>query len=178
LYFRFSRYCGPIHRFELTCSSQTGGLSHGVYVCVLEVTAMIRNRAILASVFAAILLTSTAEDKPPVGTWRGASKCATDAVSCHDEDVVYYISVVPHRSDQLSIRADKIVNGIAVTMGTGTWAYDPKKQTLSLDSNGRLWLLTVRGNHIDGTLEVNGTTIFRQMELTLDPTAGPAGGIR
>ena len=168
----------PVRRFGLTCSSQSGGFSHGVDVFVLEVTAMIRNRELLASVFAAILLTSTAEVKLPVGTWRGASKCATEAVSCHDEDVVYYISAIPNRSDQLSIRADKIVNGMPVTMGTGTRAYDPTKQTLSLDLNGRVWLLTIRGNHIDGTLKVNGTTIFRRMALTLDPPAGPAGGVR
>ena len=139
---------------------------------------MIRNRALITSVFAAVSLTSIAEGKSPAGTWRGASKCVTAAVSCHDEDVVYYISVVPNRSDQLSIRADKIVDGMAVTMGTGTWAYDPTKQTLSLDSNGRLWLLTIHGNRIDGTLKVNGSTIFRRMELTFDPPSGPAGGIR
>ena len=133
----------------------------------LGVNAM--NRAPIAFVFAAVSLASTAEDKSPVGTWRGESKCATEVASCRDEHVVYYISAAPNRLDQLSIRADKIVDGTAITMGTGPWAYDPTKQTLSLDSNGRLWLLTIRGNHIDGTLTVNGTTVFRRMTLTLDP---------
>ena len=139
---------------------------------------MIRNGALIASAFAVISLLSTAEGRSPVGTWRGTSKCVTEAVSCHDEEVVYYISMVPNRSDEFSIRADKIVNGMAVTMGTGTWTYDPTKQTLSLDSNGRLWLLTIRGNHIEGTLKVNRSTIFRRMALTFDSQTGPVSGIR
>jgi len=127
------------------------------------------NRAPLAFVFAALSLASTAEDKSPVGTWRGESKCATEVVACRDEHIVYYVSAVPNRLDQLFIRADKIVDGSAITMGTGPWAYDSTRQTLSLDSNGQLWLLTIRRNHIDGTLTVNGITVFRRIILTLDP---------
>lgn len=53
-------------------------------------------------------------------------------------------------------------------MGSGPWNYDVKKQTITFESNGRLWLLAVHGDHIDGTLTVDGTVVFRHMMLTLD----------
>ncbi len=110
-----------------------------------------------------------AADTPsPAGIWRGESKCTTDASACHDEHVVYYVEAVAGRPDQLSIRADKIVDGKAITMGSGPWNYDVKKQTITFESNGRLWLLAVHGDHIDGTLTVDGTVVFRHMMLTLD----------
>jgi hypothetical protein len=104
----------------------------------------------------------------PAGTWRGESKCATDAPSCHDEQVVYSIEAIPHRPNQLLIRADKIVDGRAITMGTGPWTYDERRQTLSFESSGRLWLLSIDRNRIDGTLTVDGTILFRRMTLTRD----------
>ena len=111
-----------------------------------------------------------AADTPsPAGTWRGESKCTTDAPACHDEHVVYSIEAVSGRQDQLNIRADKIVDGKAITMGSGPWNYDAKKQTISFESNGRLWLLAIHGDHMEGTLTVSGNVVFRRMTLTQDP---------
>lgn len=104
----------------------------------------------------------------PVGTWRGESKCVTDAPACHDEHVVYYIEAISGTPGQVSVRADKIVNSKAITMGVGPWAYDSKRQELSFESSGRLWLLTLHGDQIDGTLTIPDKVVFRRMTLTRD----------
>jgi len=61
----------------------------------------------------------SAEASSVTGTWRGESLCVTDAPACHNESVVYYIKAVPDRPDLVLIRADKIVDGKAITMGSG-----------------------------------------------------------
>jgi hypothetical protein len=50
------------------------------------------------------------------GVWRGDSICGSDRAGCVDEKVVYYIGVTAGKEGVVSIRADKIVNGQAVTM--------------------------------------------------------------
>src|SRR6516225_11070244 len=72
----------------------------------------------------------SAEASHVAGVWRGASVCVTDAPACHNEDVVYYIKDVPDRPDLVLIQADKIVDGKAITMGTGQWHYDRAQHTL------------------------------------------------
>ena len=127
---------------------------------------MILNRTVLAILLASSL---AAGSRPsPIGTWRGESKCMTDAPACHDEQVVYFIEAVPHNSDQVSIRADKIVDGRSITMGAGPWDFDQKQQTLSFESAGRLWLLSISGNRIEGTLTTADGVLFRSMTLTRD----------
>jgi hypothetical protein len=111
---------------------------------------------------------SSAESRPPVGIWRGESVCATRAASCHDEKVVYYIEAVSDKLDRVFIRAEKIVNGTAITMGSGLWQYNAAKHTISWDSAGRLWLLKINGRRIDGTLTERGGVVFRRMTLTRD----------
>jgi len=43
-------------------------------------------------IFSASLVSAEASDV--AGVWRGASVCVTDAPTCHNEDVVYYIKDV------------------------------------------------------------------------------------
>jgi len=104
----------------------------------------------------------------PVGIWRGESMCTTGASSCHNEKVVYYIEAVPDKPDAMFIRADKIVEGKAITMGSGRWTYHRAKQTLSMESEQRLWLLTINGNRIEGTLTVPDNIVFRRITLAKD----------
>ena len=52
-----------------------------------------------------------------VGTWRGESVCVAKNTACHNETVVYRVTKLPDRSDDVSISADKIVNGNAINMG-------------------------------------------------------------
>ena len=104
----------------------------------------------------------------PAGVWRGESLCTSGAPSCHDEKVVYYIEPVADKPDTMLIRADKIVDGQAITMGSGPWKYDRAKQTLSMEMQGRLWLLRISGKRIDGTLTMPDKVVFRRMTLTKD----------
>jgi hypothetical protein len=106
------------------------------------------------------------EADSPVGVWRGESVCTTGAPSCHNEKVVYYIEAIADKPDSMFIRADKIVEGKAVTMGSGRWQYNPAKHTLSMESEQRLWLLNINGKRIEGTLTIPNNVVFRRMTLT------------
>ncbi len=88
--------------------------------------------------------------------------CAGDASACKDENVVYYIEAVTGKSDSVFIRADKIVDGKAITMGSGPWDYDRAKHTLSWQAAQRLWLLTINGKRIEGTLTLPATSLFAE----------------
>lgn len=124
---------------------------------------MTLTRAVLPFLLAAA--TPGWASQAPVGRWWGESRCQTDAPACHNEQVVYSIETIPSRPDQLSIRADKIVDAAAITMGSGAWAYDERRQTLSFESGGRIWLLSICGDRIEGTLTVNGSGLFRTVTL-------------
>ena len=102
----------------------------------------------------------------PAGVWRGESVCTTSAPSCHDEKVVYYIDAVADKPDAVFIRADKIVEGKAIAMGSGPWRYNRAMHTLSMESGQRLWLLNLNGKRIEGTLTMPGNVIFRRVTLT------------
>jgi hypothetical protein len=104
----------------------------------------------------------------PAGVWRGESLCTSGAPSCHDEKVVYYIEAIPEKTDAMQIRADKIVDGKAITMGSGPWQYNRAKHTLSMGTAERLWLLKIDGKRIDGTLTVPDNVVFRRMTLAKD----------
>jgi hypothetical protein len=105
----------------------------------------------------------------PVGVWRGESLCADNASSCKDEKVVYYMEAVTGKPDSVFIRADKIVDGKAITMGSGPWEYNRARHTLSWQAAQRLWLLTIKGKRIEGTLTLPGNVIARRMTLQKDP---------
>jgi hypothetical protein len=105
-------------------------------------------------------------DDSPVGVWRGESLCTAGHPSCHDEKVVYYIEAIPDKPASMLIRADKIVDGKAITMGSGPWQYDGPKHTLSWESEQRLWLLTIKGKRIEGTLTEPGNVVFRRVTLS------------
>ncbi len=109
------------------------------------------------------------ESASPVGTWRGESKCQTDAPACHDEQVVYTISVIPDRVDAYLVRADKVVDGQVITMGQGPWAWDAKQQTLTFGPSERVWRMTEHGDRMDAVLTLADGSVFRRMSLTRDP---------
>jgi hypothetical protein len=81
---------------------------------------------------------------------------------------VYYIKDVPGRPDVVVIQADKIVDGKAVTMGTGEWQYEQARHRLEWRSPRQVWELNVAGNRIEGALTMSDKTVFRKMTLTKD----------
>jgi hypothetical protein len=105
----------------------------------------------------------------PVGVWRGESVCVGDAASaCKDEKVVYYIEAVADKADSVLVRADKIVDGKAITMGSGPWEYNRAMHTLSWTTPQRVWLLTISGKRMEGTLTLPGNVVVRRTTLTKD----------
>jgi hypothetical protein len=102
------------------------------------------------------------------GIWKGTSLCQVKQSACHDENVVYHIS--KKSANLYTMQAGKIVNGAEDDMGTFDAVYDETKQTLSFtmkDQQGRgaVWLFTVDGMQIHGTLTINENTLFRIVEL-------------
>ena len=102
------------------------------------------------------------------GVWRGESICGPDRAGCVDEKVVYYIGAIAVKAGVASIRADKIVNGQAVTMGTGEWTYDAQHHTLIWETPHQTWLLKIDGDTIEGTLTLADGTVVRRMTLKRD----------
>jgi hypothetical protein len=80
-----------------------------------------------------------AEVSDLTGTWRGASICGAGLPACRDEHVVYYLKPVPNKRNVVFIQSDKIVNGEAVTMGSGEWDYDPVDGTLEWKMPQQAW---------------------------------------
>jgi hypothetical protein len=111
---------------------------------------------------------SRAETSSPEGIWRGESLCTSEAPACHDERVVYYVKPVPNREDLVVIQADKIVNGQAVTMGSGEWHYDRAGSTLEWRMPQRVWSLKITGSRMEGTLKRSDGAVIRNVTLEKD----------
>jgi hypothetical protein len=105
------------------------------------------------------------------GVWRGESICAPGRPACVDEHVVYYITALPGKADVVSIRADKIVDGRAVTMGTSDWTLDGMHHTLTWDLPRQSWRLAVDGDTMTGTLTLADKSVVRHMTLKRDSSA-------
>jgi len=92
------------------------------------------------------------------GDWTGESICAGNNPSCHDERVVYHISVDPADATKVKIGADKIVNGKLEWMGDILLKYDAAKQTLTGELQSPrykgLWEFNITGDVIEGTLSL------------------------
>lgn len=98
-----------------------------------------------------------------VGDWSGTSLCQVKPSPCHDENVIFRFSK-PHK-DQITIQADKIVDGKPVTMGVGEWTYDKSSGTLTWQMPRGTWKLTVDGKIMDGTLIIPDNVVFRKIHL-------------
>lgn len=110
-----------------------------------------------------------------VGNWTGESICVGPFPACHDEKVVYRIQRAPDAKGNVSITADKIVNGKPELMGVLDFKYDPEKSTLVCDftrgNTHGLWEFTVKGDSMEGTLVVlPDKTLARRVKLKKDPS--------
>jgi len=98
------------------------------------------------------------------GNWTGESICQVKPSACRDEKVVYHISTGSD-PDHVMVSADKIVDGKAINMGRGKYAYDRTKGTLVNEKDGRVWRFTVKGNSMTGTLTMPDKTLYRRVTL-------------
>jgi hypothetical protein len=115
-----------------------------------------------------LLATAAFAASPGAGVWRGGSLCTNTASACRNETVVYYIRDVPGHPDLLFVRADKIVDGKAITMGSGNWQYDRTRQTIEWRMPQQVWLLRLDADRIQGTLTLADGSVFRKMTLKKD----------
>jgi hypothetical protein len=113
-------------------------------------------------------LAATQDESKLLGDWRGDSTCVATGTACRDEKVVYHIAKIPGKPGSVSVSADKIVDGAAIDMGTLEFLYDPDKQTLVREQSQGVWLFTVDGNKMEGTLRGPDKTIFRRVTLKKD----------
>ena len=108
-----------------------------------------------------------------VGDWTGESICVGEIGSCHDETVVYHISLDASDPTKVKMGADKIVNGKPDFMGEGEFAYDAKKQTLVSEfKNARVHLViefAVKDDVIEGVVAaLPERTVVRNIKVKKD----------
>jgi hypothetical protein len=104
-----------------------------------------------------------------LGSWEGESKCMVPSSPCHDEHVLYQISVDKKDPEQLSVDGYKIVDGNLEFMGTLSCQYHAKQGALSCTANTSQhddWEFHVFGDLMTGRLTIDeGKTLYRRITL-------------
>ncbi|HXA86957.1 MAG TPA: hypothetical protein VNZ47_17865 [Candidatus Dormibacteraeota bacterium] len=103
-----------------------------------------------------------------IGDWRGDSICVVRDSACRDEKALYHIKKVGSPSDRLTLRADKIVNGEPVNMGTIDCIYAAERKTLTCEFAKGVIHLTLRDTYLDGTMNLTDGTLWRNISLKRD----------
>ena len=105
-------------------------------------------------------------DAAPTGDWRGNSICVVRESACRDEDSLYHVFQDPEKASQLRLKADKIVDGKPVTMGTSDCSWDPQHHLLECPiPGGNALRFTVEGNEMHGTMTLANKTLWRKISL-------------
>jgi hypothetical protein len=104
-----------------------------------------------------------------LGKWRGDSSCVARNTACHDETVVYRLSRLLNKPGYVSVRADKIVNGNAINMGTLEFRHHPTQQMLVCEYSQGVWRLKLNGERMEGRLTLQDGTEFRRVTLQREP---------
>lgn len=101
-----------------------------------------------------------------LGAWEGESKCTVRDSPCHDEHVIYEIAADKDASGGLKMDGYRVANGERVFMGTLRCEYQEAKKVLSCTSRGKDsddWEYTLSGDTLEGTLTINGKTLYRKI---------------
>lgn len=110
-----------------------------------------------------------------IGSWRGTSTCVDLEYwpACHDEIVIYEVRAKPGTRDSVTLRADKVVNGVRDFMGESDFAPAADSSWVSEFGVGRgrsRIVLRVVGAHMTGTLtDVSSGRRVRDMALDRVP---------
>lgn len=99
-----------------------------------------------------------------VGDWKGQSVVQVKNSPAKDETVVWHISK-GRQAGNLLVRADKIVNGKAISMGALEFTYDKAQKLLVCKYEQGVWSLHVKGKSMEGTLTRPDQTVFRKVTL-------------
>ncbi len=110
-----------------------------------------------------------------VGTWRGTSACVDRqaAPACTDEEVIYEIVASLGQLDSVTVRADKVVDGKRVPMGSLDFTREATSRSwtseLETPRMHALWRLSVRGTTLSGTLTLlPSKAVVRRVDLRKD----------
>jgi hypothetical protein len=110
-----------------------------------------------------------------VGTWRGTSSCVVRqaAPACRVEEVIYGIVASPGRPDSVTVRADKVVDGKRVPMGSLDFTHEAASRSwiseLQPPRMHALWRLSVSGTALRGTLTLLPSKVMvRRVDLQKD----------
>lgn len=96
------------------------------------------------------------------GSWHGTSTCV-DKVhfpACHDEEVIYDARQKGEAPDTVTVRADKVVDGVREPMGEFDFHLVPDTTWVAQVQNPRVRIrivLRVRGTHLTGSLTDEGS---------------------
>ena len=134
-------------------------------------------RARLAAACAVLILTpgsaaTTAQDVGIIGSWRGTSRCVDTEhfPACKDEQVIYDVQRKGSARDTVTLRADKVVNGVREFMGEFDFSRMPDSSWVAQYQNPRVHIqivLRVRGAHLTGAVK-DEPTGRRVRELALE----------
>lgn len=100
-----------------------------------------------------------------VGDWRGASTCVVRESACNDEDSLYHFSALANKPDAISLKADKIVDGKPVTMGTGNCDFNSAKREITCPLPSASLSFEVNGEKMTGTMTLANGTLWRKLSL-------------
>src|SRR2546423_8551750 len=126
----------------------------------------------LAIVAIALAWVSTsAQQVEIIGSWRGTSLCVDKAhfPSCHDEQVIYDIRPKGSSADTVTLRADKVVNGVREFMGEFDFSREPDSAWVAKYENPRVRIrivLRVHGSQMTGVM-TNEPSARRIREITV-----------
>jgi hypothetical protein len=123
---------------------------------------------------------STSPKGAIVGVWRGISICTNvpGNESCHDEKVIYEFRSKSSRADEVTLKADKVVNGAVVPMGELECTYDStENRWIAEFQNSRvhiLWTYVVNGTTITGTcVDLPSRVVRRNVSVRKDRVIAP-----
>ena len=108
---------------------------------------------------------SGGDESKVAGIWRGDSLCVEKDTACHDEIAVYRIAAVPGKRGYLLVTGGKIVDGKEIVMGSGEWAYDGVKHTLTVELPRGVITLKVDGDKLEGTFTLPDKSVLRRIAL-------------
>lgn len=108
---------------------------------------------------------SQAAEVALVGDWHGDSICVVRLSACRDEDSLYHVSAVAEKPGYYAMKADKIVAGKAVNMGTVECRYEPEKKTLTCEFEKGSLEFNVEGASMRGTMKLKDGTLWRRITL-------------
>jgi hypothetical protein len=109
--------------------------------------------------------TGASDGKILIGDWRGESSCVVKQSSCHDEDSLYHIAENPAKAGWFSLKADKIVDGKPITMGTSDCSLDPVNHAIRCDTSSAALYLELRGTLLQGNMTLKDGTLWRKLDL-------------